>query len=80
MNKKEMEEARREYLKEIENVIVSVTFEHLQQLFEMGMERIKRQHVPARSQLNKMKHSRFEMSAEDFLRYAEICLTGERKI
>ena len=80
MTKKELEEARKEYLKEIENVIVSVTFEHLQQLYEMGKERVKRQHAPARSQLNKMKHSRFEISAEDFLRFAEICLSGERKI
>ena len=73
----EMEEARREYLKDIEDVVICVTFEHLQKLFEMGKERIRKEHTPARSQMRKMKHCIFDIPARDFLKFVEICLRGE---
>ena len=73
----EIEEAREEYLKDIENVVVCVTFEHLQKLFEQGKERIRKEHAPARSQMRKMKQCTFDIPAKDFLKFVEISLRGE---
>lgn len=66
----------KEMEKEMENAVFVVTFEHLRQLFETGRQRVMREHKPD-SQVAKMKFFKFNIKAEDFINYSEICLVGE---